>query len=145
MFVKAAAASLLLAVAAPALADDVVAESDTGMVFADLDCQITDADVGEPHFTNDMFDYLSVTVDVNTTCVDHEGRTWHGGGMDTMIFPTPTFDWATQSWIVNGQTLAWKRNGFQIEVNEDLDVSVWNYVDETHVAFKVQFKVPPSL
>jgi hypothetical protein len=138
------AALLLSALASPALADDVVAESDTGIVFGDLDCRIAEVEVGEPRFAADIWDYLSVSVAVDMLCVDRFGVGHRSTGYDTVIFPTPTFDWATQSWVVGGEMLAVKRDFRTIELNPDLDVNVWSFSDETHTAFKVQFKKIPD-
>lgn len=125
--------------AASGFAEDVVvSESDTGVVFGDLNCQPFDHKTGNLALDRDMFDYLTASVAVEISCVTRDGNQWIMQGTDQVIFPTLTFDWMTQSWLQGDRAVAsWVNN--QVVLADGLDTTIWSNLDPNSVAFKVQF------
>ena len=122
----------------PALADTVVTESDSGIVFGDVDCWNYDHEVGEVSFSKD-WDYLFATVEVTMDCVTRSGEWYEISGGDTMLFPELTFNWFDQAWY-HGETLIATYHGWgDFELNPDLEVAVWSDLGDEYVALKVQF------
>jgi hypothetical protein len=121
----------------------VVAESDTGIVFGNLNCKAIDHKIVSTRIAKDVFDYLEASVAIDIECVGRRGLHWIIEGADRVIFPTLTFDWETQSWLIGDTTIATLEN-HQVVVNDELDMEVWSNREETHVSFKVQFKTKPE-
>ena len=135
--------SMSLSTQALANHDNVVAESDTGMVYSTLSCKGVDFEITTTRVNKDYFDYLEARVDFEVECVDRRGKHRFYRGGDVVKFLTLTFDWETQTWKNGNKVVATlTRNG--VTLNEDLDLNVWTNFEETHLAFKVQFKEKPE-
>jgi len=124
----------------------IVAESDTGVVFGDLNCRLTKIDsVDSVKFSADPFDYLAARVTVKYTCVMRDGRKWSRIGSDSMIFPTLEFNWETQRWETGGTWIAERSAAWFVALNERLEHNVWLAADpDGSIAIKVQFKPKPA-
>ncbi len=134
------ASTSLTAYAAP----QVLAESESGIVFGDLDCPIQSHTVSEASLYEGDFGYLSADVEVETTCVREDGTTWTDHGGDSVPFLTLTFDRVTQTWNTNGVVVATRVDFRTIEKNPELTYGVWHFSDDTHVDFKVQISKIPA-
>lgn len=121
-----------------------VTESDTGIVFGDLDCQIVSHTATAPRFYADEFDYLSVQVGIETECVTRTGRHLQMRGYDSVIFPTLRFSWVDQAWYHGTVLIASRVNALNIELNPDLEFGVWTDEQESHVSFKVEVRDPDA-
>lgn len=130
----------VLLFAVPAVADGgrVLSESDTGIVWGDLDCEITKATASAPILHQGDWGYLYAYVEIATTCVDWNGREWHQTGADDVWFPTVTWDRVAQTWTQDGVVVAKRKDFRTVEVNPDLDFTVWTSEEDSQVAFKVQ-------
>ena len=62
--------SMSLSTQALANHDNVVAESDTGMVYSTLSCKGVDFEITNTRVNKDYFDYLEARVDFEVECVD---------------------------------------------------------------------------
>lgn len=123
----------------------VLSESDTGMVFGDLDCEVVSHEASAPTLHEGDWGYLYAFVEIATTCVTADGRQWHQTGSDDVWFPTVGWDAESQSWKQDGVTVATKKDFRTVELSPELDAQVWTSEDEGGVAFKVQIKTKPSL
>lgn len=133
--------------AAAAFADEpqprLVTESDTGIVYGDLNCRITSHTASAPRFSTDSFDYLYAQVAIESECVTRSGRRIVMRGQDQVLFPTLTFDWADQAWYIGDTLVATRLDWWRVEVNPDLDFVVWTDEQESHVAFRVEVREQP--
>lgn len=140
------AAALTFFTASSAWAADpvsrLVTESDTGVVFGDVDCRILSHEASAPVFSVDTFDYLRATVGIKTRCVTRDGQVYNTIGRDVVLFPTLDFDWADQAWYIGGVQVATLVDGWRVVVNPDLDFPVWTDERETHVSFRVEVRMP---
>jgi hypothetical protein len=136
------ATALLLVVSGSAFADRarVVTESDTGIVWGDLACEITSHLAEAPRLYEGDWGYLYAEVWIRYRCMTDDRREWEYRGADRVWFPTVTWNRATQSWEQNGVTIATRRDFRTIELNPALEYTVWASEEDTHVAFKVQVK-----
>ncbi len=143
---KRLALALALVWSAPALADGgrILSESDTGMIFGDLDCEITEHSAKAPVLHEGDWGYLYAYVVVETTCVTADGLEWRQTGSDDVWFPTVTWDRFTQSWKQDGVTVATRRDFRTVELNPDLDYVVWTSEEDSQVALKVHVKTRAS-
>lgn len=116
-----------------------LSESDTGVIFGDQDCMITDAQVDpEIRLAEDPFQYLHATVTAVFTCVDRTGVIHTYRGQDSVLFPLATFDWETQGWSMNGEAVAKRNTPYGVGLASGVEARVWKYVDDVHLAFKVE-------
>lgn len=123
-----------------AYADD-IAESDTGLMVASLDCHIFEHEVIKVKFGTFFFDYLDATLLVHYKCVDANGNQWKREGQDSMIFPTLTFDWGKQAWVKEGEVYAYLRPGNIVELAENISTMVNVHAAEDHITGSVQLKL----
>lgn len=114
-------------------------ESDTGIVFGDLDCKITTAQVGpDVHLSEDSFGYLYATFVADYTCVDMSGVSHNFRGTDKVLFPLAQLDWASQSWFVNGQEVAKRSRPTGVTLADGVETRLWSNVADAHITVKVE-------
>lgn len=140
------ALALALVSSAPALADGgrILSESDTGIVFGDLDCEIIRHTASDPVLHEGDWGYLYAFVEIETSCVTADGREWFDRGSDDVWFPTVTWDRLTQSWKQDGVTVATRRDFRTVDLNPGLDYVAWTSEEDSQVAFKVHVKTRAS-
>lgn len=117
-----------------------VAESETGVVYGDLDCDIFyyDVDVNSVRFESDPFLYLHGSLAVDARCADRDGIIRRVSGRDRMWFPTLRFDRLSQSWRSGNIEVAYRRPGNRVELSPNIDIRKWDFADETHIAFRIE-------
>lgn len=120
-----------------------ITESDTGVVFGDVDCHIQTSLVKSLWFSVDEFDYVNGTVTFETTCVSRDGNRHTSVGQDTVLFPTLEFDWATQAWYFGDVKIADRDASGDIQMNNSLTYKIWADTQESHVSFRVEVRETP--
>jgi len=123
---------------------EIITESDTGMVFGDLDCLNTDHEITGLTLFADVFDYLKADVTLTYGCVTRDGRRHTRRGADTVWFPELTFNWAEQAWYHGRTLVAYDRGWRNVELAAGLETSVWTHEGEEHIALKVQILREPQ-
>ena len=122
----------------------VLAESDSGVVFGDVLCPIVSHTIDHVSFYEDQGDYLTAAVDVTYVCFADDGARYTKHGRDDVLFPTLTFDDASQSWRTGGVAVATRLGHGRVALSPHVVTQVRSDDQETNVSFNVQISTAPA-
>jgi hypothetical protein len=116
----------------------VLAESDPGVVFGDVLCPIVSHVIDRVRFYEGDWDELAAAVDVTYVCYAEDGARYTVHGRDDVLFPTLTFDYASQSWKTGDATIATRLGRGRVALDTRVATAVRSDHQETAVSFNVQ-------
>ena len=136
------AALVTLITFATAAEADVVASSDTGVVWGQEGCHLRTARVApltDASFFADWIGDLNVHVVARLECLRENGQRFTVRGGERMAFPTLTFDPDRHGWFAGGVMVAERIDRTRIRVSPGFRANLWVDARSDYVALAVDF------